>query len=247
MQNYLTFAFVLLGVAGMTAQVGINTSNPQQDLHIAGNDATLRVEGLNSTNNSYNGGDVNGDLDLTNDTFPLYVDQAGVFTLEPNFFENSEDIDAIDDSCISTNTVTLPISDADGQASTAIYTYTITVPRETILEVHYRISFDIYANSSYTVLSDNFARRVSTFLTVTGQLREYGIVSKCYSSGVVASQFGHMYNSANTYITLPSAGTYTITLNGEISTDLTAGVGNPSRATYAEFATGDDMIFIRAY
>lgn len=229
------------------AQVGINTDSPQQALHIAGSTGTLRIEGLNGANNSYNGGDVNGNTDLSDDTFPLYVDQNGDFTLQVGTFQNSEDIDAIDDTSISTNTVNLPASDADGEATTAIYTYTITVSRETILEVHYRMSFDVYADNTPTILSDNFARRISTYITVTGQTREYGIASKCYSSGTTASLSGHMFNSANTFITLPSAGTYTITLNGEISTDLTAGSGDPSRATYVEFAKGNDMIFIRAF
>lgn len=52
------------------AQVGIGTTSPQQELHVAGTDATIRVDGLNATNNPHNNGvresvvHVNGEGDL---------------------------------------------------------------------------------------------------------------------------------------------------------------------------------------
>ena len=54
------------------AQVGIGTTNPLQELHIAGTTSTIRVEGLNSINNSNNNGtdlaslavDTNGDIKI---------------------------------------------------------------------------------------------------------------------------------------------------------------------------------------
>lgn len=57
------------------AGVGIDTSNPQQKLHIASPTGTIRVDGLNSPNNPYNGGGVDK-------TYPLYVDYNGDMTLK---------------------------------------------------------------------------------------------------------------------------------------------------------------------
>ena len=35
-------------------QVGINNTNPQQELHVSGTNSTIRIEGLNATNNPLN-------------------------------------------------------------------------------------------------------------------------------------------------------------------------------------------------
>ena len=78
--------------------IGIGTTSPQQKLHIASPTGSLRVESLNEANNIYNGGDVDGDGDLTNNTFPLYVDDKGDFTLELVPLYNSEDSDALDNT-----------------------------------------------------------------------------------------------------------------------------------------------------
>ena len=61
--------FTIIGFA----QVGVNTTTPSQELHVAGATSIIRVEGLNETNNPLNLGDkqnskvyvdADGDLDL---------------------------------------------------------------------------------------------------------------------------------------------------------------------------------------
>jgi len=230
------------------AQVGINTTNPQQALDIAGTTGTLRVESLNSTNNSYNGGDVNGDLDFTNDTFPLYIDENGNFTLELKTIEGSEDLDAFDDTTLPTTTANLTTGDADGEVSVNIKTYTITTSRASMLEVKYALSFDVYLNSGYTTITDNLSRRIQTHIIVTGQTREYGAGAKNYTSGSSNSVTGTFYNSSTAYITLPSAGTYDVTFVGTVSSDIkSGGPGTTSKETYVEFATANDFVFMRLY
>ncbi|NNM09349.1 MAG: hypothetical protein HKO61_09250 [Flavobacteriaceae bacterium] len=242
------FILILISGYGLSAQVGINTTNPQQALHISGSSETVRIESLNSTNNSYNGGDVNGDLDLTNDTFPLYVDENGNFTLELKTYVSSEDLDAFDDTALPTSAVELLSTNGAGEISTTIKTYSITVTRASILEVKYSLSFDVYLNSSKTVITDNLARLIETHIEVTGQTRHYGPSNKCYTSGTLNSVTGTMFNSNTAYITLPSAGSYDISFIGRVLSDVKGGgPGDPAQQTYVEFATGNDFVFMRLH
>jgi len=209
---------------------------------------TIRLEGLNAANNIYNGGDVDGDLDLTNNTFPLYVDDKGDFTLKLDVLTISEEIDELDDSMLPNSSISLPTGDADGIVTTEITSYPITVNRASILEVKYNLSFDLYLNSTKTIISDNLARRVYTYLTVTGQTREYGPATKNYSSGSTNSTPGIMYTNCTAYISLPSAGTYDLKLMGAVSSDIKGnGLGTTSQSTYVEFAIGNDSLLLRLY
>lgn len=221
------------------SQVGIGTTDPQQKLHIASSTGTLRVESLNTTNNSYNGGGT--------ETYPLYVDKNGDFILLFKPLINSEDIDAFNDAILPNSSVILLSTDIDGIESTVIDTYTITVNRPSVLELKYNISYDVYLNAFKTKITDGLARRIETYITVTGQTRKYGPTSKCYTSSSVNSVAGTFYNSCTTYITLPAAGTYDIKFNGAVSSDINAGFGNISESTYVEFATGQDFVFARLH
>ena len=46
----------ILATSITQAQVGIGTTSPQEELHIAGETSTIRIDGLNSTNNPKNNG-----------------------------------------------------------------------------------------------------------------------------------------------------------------------------------------------
>ncbi len=238
-------------------QVGINTDNPQQTLHLAGSTGTLRVESLNHANNSYNGGDIDNDGNLSNNTFPLYVDENGDFTLELKTLINSEDLDAFDDTSLPGSNVYLSSSNIKGKDSTVIKTYTIRVSRPSIIEIKYNISFDIYRNNSLVTLNDQFARRVTNYITLTPEgspvnnsTRHFGAASKAYSSGSLESVTGTFYNGATTYITIPSSGYWDIKFWGLVSSNTRANVINyPTVAleTYVEFAAGNDFLFFRKY
>lgn len=243
---------LLLSINCLYGQVGINTINPQQALHIANNNidaryGRMRVESLDATNNDSNAGDLNGDGNLTNDFYPLGVDENGDFTLEFGPSYNSGDVDALDDNNLPTSTVFMPSTDSDGNASTNIVSYTITVGRATILEVKYNISFDVYSNPAKDKITDNLARRVVTYFDISNSSRAFGPSSSNYSSGSIESVVGTLHNSSSAYIVLPWAGTFTLTLVGTVSANLkAAGVaGDPTESTYVEFATGHDFVFIR--
>ncbi len=232
----------------ISAQVGINTTNPQQALHLAGSTGTLRIESLNSANNNFNGGDVNGDTDLTNDTFPLYVDENGDFTLELVTLFGSEEFDAFDDTSLPNSSVYLDPNDANGIEGTTITSYDITVNRATLLEIRYSVSFDVYKDMANNPITDNLARRIVNLIAVSGTTRLYGRSSKCFTNTSTLGVPGTMYNSATTYVSLPSAGTYTISLRGSVGSNIKGGGGGSvSKETFVEFATGNDFLFIRMH
>jgi len=248
----VVFFIIFLKSYNLYAQVGINTTDPQQAMHIAHSDdwaplGRMRVESLNSVNNSFNGGDQNGDGNDANDYYPLYVDENGDFTLEFTPTLNSGEFDALDDTALPTSTVYLPSTDINANESTDIVTYSITVPRASILEVRYAVSCDVYLNQSYDRITDGRARRIVTYFTVTGTTRGYAPVATCYSSGSNNSVSGSLYLSGSGYITLPSEGTYDITLVGVISSNKKANSasGDPAEETYVEFATAKDFVFMR--
>jgi len=244
--------FYLLATSFIYGQqgVGIGTTSPQQKLHIASTSGTMRVESLNGINSTYNGGDVNGDSDLTNDTFPLYVDGDGVMTLEFTPLYNSEYSDALDHTLLPTSDVTLLANDGDGVATEKLFTYTVTVNRAAILEVKYNLSFEVYENVFGTQITDYLARRISTYFKIDGlpTNRKYGPASKCYANKSINGTVGTMYNVCTAYMFIPSAGTFDISFYGEVSSGVKAGgPGSISEPAHVKFAVGNDTLLFRLH
>jgi hypothetical protein len=245
---FLSFSTVIFG---QTQTVGINTtSTPQQNLHIGTPNGTIRVDGLNATNNPNNGGGMDK-------SYPLYVNNNGDLTLNLQTQQNSNGIDFI--TSLTTpgptdlsmpTTATLP---NNGYRSVILYTYPITVSKPSVLEIKYNISFDILFNFT-SKLKDLEARNISTYWTLdnaysntaytVGEVR-YGQSSKCYhnnnldiASANCAS--GTIFNSASTYISLPT-GSHTLRLVGLVTT------GPTNQETVVRFGTGNDQIFMKLY
>jgi hypothetical protein len=228
--------------------IGINTNNPQQAIHLGSQTGTIRIDGLNATNNSFNSG---GGIDKT---YPVYVNDNGDLTLTLSTFQNSDGSDAITSSTPLVNaTLLMPTSATlpnDGFRSVVILPYTITVTRDAILEVKYNISFEVLLDAT-TKLKSNRARKITTFYTVdtpslTATTARYGQSSKCYynnndlSGTPVNTAQGIMYNSSTTYIPL-TAGTHILNFYGTVST------GTTNSQTRVNFAVGNDSVFMRLY
>lgn len=243
------FYFLMTSFCFAQQGVGIGTTNPQQQLHLASATGTVRVESLNGVNNTYNGGDVNGDTDLTNDTFPLYVDGNGVFTLELVPLYNSEHSDALDHATLPSSEVTLLAADTDGVEVAPLFTYSVGVNRAAILEVKYNLSFEVYEDAANTKITDYFARRISTYFQVDGvSTRKYGPASKCYTNQSTNGVVGTLYNMCTAYIFLPAAGTYDVSFYGEVSSGIKGGGGGTtSKATHVKFAVGNDSLLFRLH
>lgn len=236
--NYLLIvAFFCLPFYGQTG-VGVNQTNPQQALHLGSPTGTVRVDGLNSTNNSYNGG--------AGKTYPLYVDSNGDMTLQLATFQNSDGTDALTSSTpLITTNLTMLAGVGSSTQNIVILPYTITVNRPATLEIKYNISFNVYSNPALVKIKDLKARRISTFYTVDGAARRYGQASKCYYNNnqdilLPNAAEGTMYNSSTTYIPL-TAGTHTIRFYGELNS------GSNPQATHIVFAPDNDSVFMRLY
>lgn len=234
------FSVLVLFCAHIFAQtgVGIGTTNPQQKLHLASPTGTVRVDGLSSSNNPYNGG--------AGKTYPLYVNSNGDMTLQLATFQNSDGSDALTSSTpLITTNLTMTSGVGSSTQSIVILPYTITVNRPAVLEIKYNISFDVYGTAALVKIKDIKARRISTFYTVDGLPRRYGQASKCYYNfnQDIASPnaaAGTMYNSSTTYIPL-AAGTHTIRFYGELNS------GSHPQNTHVVFAPDNDSVFMRLY
>ena len=219
-------------MASFSQNVGINTTNPQQVLHLGSQTGTVRVDGLNSTNNVYNGGGVDK-------TCPLYVDSNGDLTLSVAPFQNSDGSDAFTASTplIATSVVipvngTGPNAPNNGTRSVQILPYTITVARPSVLEIKYSISYEVLSATGVLLRSAR-ARRI-----------RYGQSSKCYFSNntdvAIITAAGNLFNASTTYINIP-AGTTTIRFFGEVN------CGDTNELTLVNFANGTDSVFMRIY
>lgn len=235
--------------------VGVGTTNPQQKLHLGSQTGTIRVDGLNSTNNTFNGGGAD-------QTYPVYADHNGDLTLKISAFQNSDGSDAYTTAAINgTVAITTAQSPNDGYETVEITSYTFTVARNTTLEMKYSLSVEVFQNNLFAIIKDEYARNISNFFTIdtptlTATTRRYAPSSKCYfnfndptikPSGAVAPSLavpdgstGFIYNSGTSYIIL-TPGTHTLRFYGTVSS------GSANRATFVRFAGGPDSIFLRLY
>ncbi|MBE9575681.1 hypothetical protein [Flavobacterium proteolyticum] len=245
---FLIVFFIGVNSKAQVSGVGINEDNPQQALHLGSQTGTIRVDGLNSTNNTFNGGGAD-------QTYPLYVDHNGDLTLKVSAFQNSDGSDAYTTSGINGSVaITLAQLPNDGYETVEITSYTFTVARNTTLEIKYSLSVEVFANSALTIIKDQYARNITNFFTLdaatlTSTTRRYAPSSKCYFNrndivsnpvAVPDAATGYIYNSGTTYMNL-TPGTHTVRFYGTVCS------GSANRATYVRFAGGPDSIFIRLY
>ncbi|WP_375238581.1 hypothetical protein [Aurantibacter sp.] len=143
------------------SQVGINTDDPQQPVHVAGPIETIRIDGLSSVNNPNNLG--------TDSTTPVHIDDNGDLVLgtQANNIEilfDSENYltDGIDPSTLINQTgggfgyttAGIPV----GGTATSF-----TLTANAIVEINYSVSWSVYktANASGRI-ADEHARIVQT-------------------------------------------------------------------------------------
>jgi hypothetical protein len=227
--------------------VGINESTPEQALHLGSQTGTIRVDGLNATNNSYNGGEVDK-------TYPLYVDENGDMTLETSAYNNSDGNDAFLSTDPINSELSITLAQAnDGYEVIEITSYNFTVDRNTVLEIKYSLSVEVFQNNLLTTLRDPYARNITNFFTLntpvlTPTTRRYAAHSKCYfnynyelgAASPPNASTGYIYNSGTTYVYL-TPGTHTLRFYGSVCS------GTSNRATFVRFAGGPDAVFLKLH
>lgn len=206
MKNTITFIlFSLLSVSALWAQVGIGTTNPQETLHLAGEDATIRIEGLSSANNLKNLGgsdmynvvvDANGDLKLGS--------VSGELSSEGNI----------------SSPVALQTGADSSLNSSELYTKTFTLTQKAFVVITYYISMDFKTYDGSGCVTDGRAKVAHNYWylgngTTADTSKTYGMTSTVYSNADCDTATGYVYNSRS--VTLPlNPGTYSVHLNGAV-------------------------------
>lgn len=254
--KYLILMSMTLLAISTTAQVGIGTTTPQEELHIAGNNSTIRIEKLNATNNpTYNNGtnlaplfvDGNGDFTLGNGTGPSGQVPLNFLIDVPNFIPD-------DPLTLGVNTGTVVNNDDLGQTyeTGLITTVSITVPQDAIIEVKYGVTIilvgnDLNAGPPYFYVTYDEAVTVFTYFSVdidsdglspAEAAKTYGQKAQYYETNFGGSA-GYPYMNGQGYLTLP-AGTHTFYFYGAIR-------DAPSSYTSAGFGGATDYLKIRVY
>ncbi|WP_333807910.1 hypothetical protein [Flavobacterium sp.] len=225
--------FASYSIYSQTQGVGINEDNPQQTLHLGSSNSTIRVDGLNEINNTYNLG--------SNNTYPLYVDHNGSLTLYNAASYNSNGLDFLNNNNIN-STIIIPEGDNDGVESAEIFNFEVTVNRPSLVLVKYNLSFEVFEDQTEKKLTDNLARRVNTYFKLNSGTRKYSHASKCYTGSSLNDVAGILYNMSSSYIYIPTAGTHTIRMFAEVSSGLTSNIPNTGKATCLIVGRGYDSL-----
>lgn len=255
----------LLFLSAFTAsycQVGIGTANPQQILHVAGGNSTIRIEGLDAVNNTLN--------NVTSLT-PVYVTNNGNLTLDPpsyisggtgyelpiNFLMDTPNF--VPDNIMGlpvpfTNRGMVITSDETVESVTRlIHTVTINVPTASMIEIKHGMSvmysMTDLAASPYKVgfISDEKTRNYQTFfcfdinsdgLSAAEYNLQYGTKGQYYGSTKGGTR-GYTYMNSQGYAVLP-AGTHTIYFYGVVNDP-------PNTFTSIGFGGANEYLRIRVY
>ena len=220
------FTLLFLTVSLSWAQVGIGTVNPQAELHLAGSESTIRVDGLNSANNDKNLGgaamynvmvDSNGDLMLGS--------PSGELTSESKIAAP----------------VIVQTTAASGLNASQLYSQSFTLTDRAMVVITYYISMDFMSYDGTMTIDDGRAKIAHNYFylgdgIIPNTSKAYGMTSTVYSNSNCDTATGLVYNSRSTTIAL-DAGTYSVHLNGAVfGGDLT-----PEAAFRVIFGTTDRL------
>lgn len=202
------YIFYFVSFTTFSQNVGINTTNPQEELHVAGNSSTIRVDGLNEINNNNNLGQQS--------TSKVFVNEFGDLVLG----EMTDNVQLIFDSENYLQDVTNPTSlilqtgEGDGFSQAGIPTlglaasFTLTAPA--IVEINYSVSWTVNKNFSATKKIDDYRARVV-------QTGVYFRLNNYLGPAVVNDFFGNPINGGALCITSTcSEQAGLIAINGQI-------------------------------
>lgn len=232
--------FLLLSCVGYT-QVGINTPDPEETLHVAGDSATVMLEGLNAENNYENKGEGSFTRVFANAEGDLVLGDADD---NINFILDEENY-------IPDNMEVKVVQTGTGENFTKIdpsqYNFpSFTIDDDAILEVNYSISWKIIRNDVPKRIQDDGARTVKTTVFVYDEIageyldETYALTAQFYANGEeYRGAYEYFYSSGSDYMQLPP-GTYTIVFGG-----LVGAHGNDN--IFARFGGDKDQLQLIVY
>lgn len=197
------------------SQVGISTATPLEKLHIAGTSSstdigtsgvkkvtpTIRIDGLNSTNNTANLG--------ANRVTPLAADVNGNLVL--NSLPNSDVFPGFDQTInvgiTSNNSNTNPVPYQELSTTTITLTRPATVTLSTIINAL------VYNDSSLQTVKDGLIRLVYTQISVDGSAITASNVINSFTASGTNSMSGPITQNATVNVKL-GIGTHTISFMG---------------------------------
>ena len=196
--------FCTLAVTAGWAQVGIGITNPQEALHVAGTNANIRIDGLNSTNNSKNMGG--------SDMYNVMVDADGNLSLSGLSGELSSE-----DSMVSP--VVIQTTANAGMNSNQLYSKSFTLDQKALVVITYYVSMD-FEDTAAAAIVDGRAKIAHNYWylgdgTSPDTTKSYGMTSAVYFNSDTLTASGYVYNSRSVTIPL-NAGTYSVHLNGAV-------------------------------
>lgn len=254
------------------SQVGVNTNNPQEELHVAGATSTIRIEGLNTPNNNNNLG--------TASSTPVYVNANGdlvLGTLADNveiLFDSENYLVDVQDPTSLINQVGSGAGFSQGGIPIGGTAISFTLTKPAIVEVNYSVSWNVGKNVTPTSRIDDFRARIvqtamyfrqNNYLGAPVINDYYGnpinggpwcITSNCMELGGLLAINGQFYNNisgnqgewrnfrntASDYVVL-GPGTYTPMFAAQLAVGDTGGTG----AVKLYLGVGMDEVQIVAY
>jgi len=271
MKKLYTIALLTLPFLGFS-QVGINTTSPQEALHIGGTTSKVRIDGLNTTNNINNLGagsssrvyaNANGDLVLGS-----YSRNVAIL------FDSADYLQNVQDPTNLINQVGSGAGFSQGGIPIGGAAISFTLTKPAIIEVNYSVSWNVGKNVTPTSRIDDFRARIvqtalyfrqNTYLGPAVINDYYGnpinggpwcITSNCMELGGLLAINGQFFNNIsgnngkwqNFIITAPDyvvlgPGTYTPMFAAQLAVGDTAGTG----AVKLYLGPGADELQIIAY
>lgn len=245
---------ILLYPTIMCAQVGIGTTNPQSDLHVAGNTSTIRIESLNSVNDPTHNDGIKpsaafvtnlGDITLK----PSAINGSGPngstapinFLLSlPNFIANGANNRGV---IVNNNTTATTTTNF-------IVAVPFSSPSQALVEAKYSITSILSStdlNVALTAFNDISTRAIKYYFSIDinndgldalEASKKYGLNGQYYSSHTQGI-LGYSYTNGHGYTIIPP-GNHSLHFFVEIN-------DGPGKFTSVGIGGQDDTLKIRIY